>query len=314
MILAAAALAPPVAAQALPPQVLALYPQETGELVFVDLRALRGSRHYPQIKGQVLPERFRALEQYAAILGIEFDREVNQLSWAFFGTPEGQAAEFAGVAEGQFSFDEVTNKARTAGLTVTRWEGRPVVGLGKNAQGKEFIFAFADQSTAVFGFRPMVEAMLERHARGGTSLANNTTLRGLVDEVNGRASLWLVTDQRYTVFALNQLLPEARQVPGFDTLASRLQSAALRFELRDGLRGQGAVRCQTSADALLLSTLLNAALVYQTWRLNESNPDLARVLRDLNVNQSEQRLELALAIRDPDFATLLAKNSFTLNF
>ena len=313
-LLAVAALAPRAAAQSLPPQILALYPPDAGELVFVDMRALRGSPHYAKIKSQVLPERFRALETYAGILGIDFDNEIHQMSWAFIGAPAGQAAEFAGVAEGVFPPSEVAAKARAAKLTLTRWEGRAIVALGKNPQGKEFVFAFADDSTAIFGFRPTVEAMLERHARGGANLAGNAVVRALVDEVNSRAPLWLVTDARYTTFALNQLLPEAKQVPGFDALATRLQSAALRFDLRDGLRGQGAVRCQSSADALLLSTVLNAGLMYQTYRLNESNPDLARVLKDLTVRQQDTRLEMALTIRDADFVTLLAKNSFTLSF
>jgi len=313
-IVLAAAMVPAAHAQTLPPQVLALYPQDVGELVFVDTRALRGSPHYAKIKGQVLPERFRALEQYAGVLGIEFDREINQMSWAFLGAPEGQNADFAGVAEGSFPFDEVISRGRVAGLTLTRWEGRPVVSLGKNAEGKEFLFAFADQTTAIFGFRTSVEGMLERHARGGASVVNNTTIRDLVSEVNGKAAMWIVTDQRYTNFALNQLLPDAKQVPGYDTVAAKMLSAALRFDLRDGLRGQGTVRCSSAADALLLSTLFNAALMYQTVRLNESNPELARVLKEMNVSQQEQRLEMALSIRDADLTTLLAKNSFTLNF
>lgn len=303
----------PAAGQALPPQVLALYPQQTGEVVFADLRGLRASKHYAQIKAQVLPERFRQLEQFGVILGIDFESEVNQLSWGFVGAPEG-GVSFVGVAEGSFPPAEIESKARASKLPLSRFQGAPVVVMGVNAQGKSFVFAFPDRTTAVFGYRETVEEMLTRRAQGGASLADNAALRSVVEEVNGKAPLWVALDNPYTVLAVKQMLPEAAKLPGFDTLAGRLRNSSLRFELKDGLKGTAAVRCETGADSLLLSTILQGALTYQGYQLGEKNPELARAVKEVTLDRQEERLNVGMTIRDADLVTLLRKNTLTLSF
>lgn len=303
----------PAAAQALPSQVQALYPQDTGEVVFADLRALRGTPHYARVKAQVLPERFRQLEQFGAILGIDFERSVHQLSWGFVGQPGGSVS-FVGVAEGDFSTAEVAANATKMRLATSRPDGVLVVVMGKNQQGDEFVFAFPERTLAVFGYREMVEGMLQRHAQGGASLADNTALRGVISEVNGKAPVWMALDNPYTVLAIQQMLPEAARLPGFETLTGRMQSTSMRLDLKDGLKGLAAVKCQSSADAVLLSTLVQAALTYQGYQLGEKNPELARAVQAATVNRTEERFELALNIPNQDLLALLQKNSLTISF
>lgn len=304
----------PAAAQALPNQIQALYPQNAGEVVFVDLRVLRGSPHYAHIKAQALPERFRQLEVWTRLLGVDFENEVRQLSWAFLSAAEGKPPGFVGVAEGAFTLAEVERHARKLKLSLTRYADHPVIVLGANTQGQDFVFAFADSGTAIFGFREEAQAMLDRRAQGGPSVLNNQPVRDLIAQVNGKAPLWVALDSEFATLAVKQMLPEATRIPGFETLTGRVQTASLRFELGPGLRSLVAVRCQTSADALFLSTLMQLGLSYQTSKLGESNPDLARVLGDLQVNRLDDRLDLTLAIREPDLVTLLQKNSFALKF
>lgn len=311
---AAAMLAGEARAQALPRQVQALYPAEVGELVYVDVRALQATPHYSQIKAQVLPEKFRQLEQFSAMLGIRFDSEIQQLSWAMVGSPEAKAIGFMGVAEGQFTPAEAERQALQLKLDVARHAGATVLMLGRNDQEQEFVFAFPDAGTAVFGFRPWVEQALERRAQGGASLLNNTAMREMVDQLNGRVPLWLALDEKFAALGLKQMLPGAASLPGFDRLAASLRGATLAFELTGGLRGAAGVRCANASDALLFSTLVQAALTYQTWQMRETNADLARVLGEMQVNRNDTRLDLALAIREPDFVALLQKNSFALKF
>ena len=303
----------PAAAQALPSQVQALYPPDTGEVVFADLRALRGTPHYARVKAQVLPERFRQLEQFGAILGIDFEQSVHQLSWGFVGQPGGTVS-FVGVAEGDFSTAEVAANATKMRLATARPNGVLTVVMGKNQQGDEFVFAFPERSLAVFGYREMVEGMLQRHAQGGASLANNAALRSVISEVNGKAPVWMALDNPYTVLAIQQMLPEAARLPGFETITGRMQSTSMRLDLKDGLKGLAAVKCQSSADAVLLSTLVQAALTYQSYQLGDKNPELARAVQAATVNRTDDRFELALSIPDQDLAALLQKNSLTISF
>lgn len=310
---AMACIAIPAAAQSLPNQVLALYPQATGELVYVDLQALRTSRHYGQLKAQVLPERFHQLEQWVRVLGIDLDREVRQLSWGFVPVAGGDV-RFVGVAEGDFNLAEIQQGAGQYKLGVTRHQGSPVVSLGRNEHGLEFVFAFLDRSTAVYGAGDAVREILDRRAQGGSTLLHNTVLAGLVTQLNGRAPLWLALDKQFSALALKQMLPEASQVSGFDQAAARLQNSTIRFELRDGLRSQVALRCQDAADAMLFSTAAQAAVAIQAVRLRDSTPELARALTQMKLNRQDDRLEMELALPEPDLIALLQKNAFTLRF
>lgn len=314
VILSLAFAAPPASAQALASQVVGLYPQGTGEVIFVDLKALRSSPHYPQLKAQMLPQQFRSLEQWINALGLDFERQVQQLSWAFVPAASGGAVELVGVAEGAFGIAEVEQNARRMKLGVTQPGGALLVNIGKMEQGGEFVFAFLDSSTAVFGWRNLAEEIVTRRAQGGQSLLNNTTLQDVMRELNGRAPMWVALDKKFSELALKQLLPGASQVPGFDNVAAGMQSGWLRFELRDGLRGQASLKCKDSQDALLFSTAAQAAIAYQALALNDQNPDLSRALQQMRIDRQNESLNIVWNLPEPDLITLLQKNSFTLNF
>lgn len=304
----------PAGAQAIPNQVLALYPRNAGEISFLDVRALRNAPNYAELKTKVMPERFRQLADWTKYIGVDFDTEVYQLSWAYLPAAEGEQVGMIGIAEGNFPTAEIQRLAKERKLPYSRHAGSLVLNLGKNEQGREFVFAFADPNTAIFGFREIAEQILDRRAASGASLLDNRPLMELVRTLNGKAPVWIAMDSQFTLLAVKQMLPEVSRVAGFETLAARLQSASLQFQLTDGFRGSAAVRCQTGSDALVVAKLLQAAVTFQAFRLNETQPDLAKVLGDLRLNQSDDRIELALSIAPADLNTLIQKNSLALKF
>jgi len=304
----------PAGAQAIPNQVLALYPRNAGEISFLDVRALRGAPNYAELKTKVLPERFRQLADWTKYIGVDFDTEVYQLSWAYLPAAEGEQVGMIGIAEGNFPTQEIQRLATEKKLPNSRHRGSLILNLGKNDQGREFVFAFADANTAIFGFREIAEQILDRRAASGPSLLDNRPLMDLVRALNGKAPVWIAMDSQFTLLAVKQMLPQISQVAGFETLAARLQSASLQFQLTDGFRGNAAVRCQTANDALVVSKLMQAAVTFQASRLNESQPDLARVLGKLRLNQPDDRVELALAISQSELNTLIQNNSLALKF
>ncbi len=304
----------PAGAQAIPNQVLSLYPREAGEITFMDVRALRSAPNYAELKTKVLPERFRQLADWTKYIGVDFDTEVYQLSWAFLPAAEGEQIGMVGIAEGNFPTSDIQRLAKERKLPNYRHAGFLVLNLGKNDQGREFVFAFTDPNTAIFGFRDITEKILDRRASTGASLLDNRPMMDLVRSLNGKSPVWIAMDSQFTLLAVKQMLPEISRVAGFETLAARLQTATLQFQLSDGLRGSAAVRCLTGSDALVVAKLLQAAVTYQAFRLNETQPDLAKVLGDLRLNQQDDRIELALIIGQSDLNTLIQNNSLALKF
>ena len=314
-VLALAALAIlPAAAQALSPQVMALYPPQAGELAFVDLQAARRSPHYEELKSQVLPANFRDLEEWARSLGVDFDKNVDRLSWVYINTGDPANSDFTGIAEGAYYLDEIRKVAAESKLRSWSHRGATVYSLGENKRGIEFVFAFPDNARLVFGFRPLVEGILERAAAGGPSLLDNAVMRGLVDEVNRRAPVWLVLDPAYTQLGIRQFLGDAADAPGAETLAQRIVSATLRLQLDRGLTATVGARCASATDTLWLASFLDTGLFFQRQRLNDSNPTLARVLSDARIERTADRLTLTLAIPEADLLTLLQSRAFITNF
>ena len=304
----------PAAGQALSPQVMALYPHEAGELAFVDLQAARRSPHYAQLKSQVLPENFRELEDWARQLGVDFDDNVDRLSWVFLDSGDPANSDFAGIAEGAYYLDDVRKVA--AGSKLRSWNrgGATVYSLGENKRGIEFVFAFPDNARLVFGFRPLVEGILDRVAGGGRSLLDNAVMRDLAEEVNRRAPVWLVLDPIYTQLGIKQFLGDAATAPGAETLAARIRSATLRLQIDRGLTATVGANCATATDTLWLSSFLDTGLFFQRQRFNDSNPTLARVLSEARIERSGDRLTLTLAIPEGDLLSLLQSKVFANPF
>src|SRR5271154_3374889 len=81
--------ATPARAQSLPDTTIALYPPEAGELAYADLHALRQSPHYRILHDSYLPSRLQQLEHQALSLGIDYEAQSQQLSWAYVASAAG---------------------------------------------------------------------------------------------------------------------------------------------------------------------------------------------------------------------------------
>ncbi len=310
-MLAGAALA---RAQTLPPQVLALYPPQAGELVFVDLQAARRSPHYPELKKQVLPERFRDWEAWARRLGVDFDSNVYRLSWAFIGAGDAEGSDLVGVAEGNFDPEGVDTAARQSELRVSEHAGAHIYWRGTNEAGREFVFAVLEGSKLLFGQRAPVLAMVERAVQGGPSILDQPEMRGLIEEVNRRTAVWMVLNGEFTHLGVRQVLGEAAKFPGVETLTQRVRNATVRMGVDRGLDTRVTARCASAADALWFAAFLEGALFIQHQRLSESNPQLARILSDARVERLGDRVELRLAVSESDMIALLQGGGLSFSF
>src|SRR6476661_2423595 len=96
-ILAATALIipAPVRADRLGSDKIALFPKEVGEFAYADLKKARTLKWFPQLKEQLLPERFRQFEKFLASAGVDPNSQVDELAWAL--VPEGLTAKTEGT-------------------------------------------------------------------------------------------------------------------------------------------------------------------------------------------------------------------------
>ena len=296
----------PVArAQSLPESTLALFPPEAGELAFADLHTLRQSPHYRIIHDSYFPIQVRQLESQALAMGIDYEAQAQQLSWANLATPSG-GFELISITEGNFSPSTVADRARALHLPSSEVAGKSVFGMGQNAQGQAFALAFVDSSKLVFGARDQVEALLNRAATGAPGFQQNQTLYQLIPEVNSRGSIWAVMDQRFAAIEIRGIAPDAAARPEAQTLLNNLRAAVARASLGNDLSSSASFLCNDASQAALLAAVAQAGFsLYATAAANQ-NPDMAAALHAAVVQQQGDRVDLNLSLTQSQIGTLLA--------
>ena len=320
------ALVRPTAAQSLSSTTLALYPADTGEVGFADLRALRRSPHYAQLRKELLPARLRELETFARSLGIDLEIQSHQMSWALGGTarvapatqetkamtvpPAAQATEgeLIAIIEGAFSPSAVLERARASKIGVTQASGLAVISAGRNERGQEFAFTFPDSATLVFGPRTALEALLSRRADGRTGLSGASVLGPLIAKTNGHSPMWIVMNQKFTAMGFRHIAPEMASQEQAQTLLSAVNSSAVDLTLSRDLASHVALNCHGVQEAQLVAAVLQAGVALAAAQYSETNPDFASALRGTVVELSGAHVEARLNIPERQVAALLQNN------
>src|SRR6202790_1943861 len=114
-ILVGMSLAVPKPAQAgrLGVDIIALFPKEVGEFAYADLKKARTLKWFPQLREQMLPDRFRQFEKFLASAGVDPNTQVDELAWGLVpegltpkdeknGTGEPTGEQIAGIALGNY--------------------------------------------------------------------------------------------------------------------------------------------------------------------------------------------------------------------
>ena len=77
VIVLLAATAKPAKAGGVGADTIALFPKETGEFAYADLKKARTLKWFPALQEQMLPERFRQFEKFLASAGVDPNTQVD---------------------------------------------------------------------------------------------------------------------------------------------------------------------------------------------------------------------------------------------
>jgi hypothetical protein len=314
LLVAALAAAVPASAGTLRADVIYLLPRETGQLVFVDLKEARRSPHYPELRGQLLPQRFELFARFLNSLGMNLEQDVAWLAWVFV-PPDAEGGErLIGLAEGNFSPERVERFFLQQKLPIDAYRGQTLFPFGSGVGEQDLFFSFLDASTAVFGTQAALALLLETRYGAHENLLRNETLLAQLNEVNGRAPVWAVFDRDYTRYTLEQLAPEVTRFDDFARVAGRFRHSQLLLHLTREMRIDFQARCESALDAQAFSLLLQTGLFVQRWRLRPDNPELSRVLEATAVVSQGDRLLVRVTIAEEDLKKLLARGAFHLPY
>lgn len=316
----AIALPLPVSAGRLGPDIIALFPKEVGEFGYADLKKARQEKWFPQLKEQMLPERFRQFEQFLASAGIDPNTQVEELAWGLVAdapdakennatyVPSGE--QIVGVALGSFNPNSAEAYFKTQKLPTFKSHGYTLFAFGTGAGPNDLFFLFIDSNTAAFGHRNQLERLLEVRFGEEEGLLRNDKFFPLINEANGSGVVWVVLNPAYTRLAFRQLAPEVEQFPDAAKLIARMQAGLISVAAGSSVDGKIQAVCGSVDDANTLAQLIPAAFLYLRYQAQQNNPDLAQLIDGTRVTPAGDRVELRMSLSDDQITSLIKRNTF----
>jgi hypothetical protein len=300
---------------------IALFPKDTGEIGYVDLKKARGEKWFPALREQILPERFKQFEKFLASAGVDPNSQVDELVWGLVaeGTTKNDkgvntdvpSSEMTvGIAMGSYNPESTEAYFKQQNLSTTKIETYTLFAFGSGSGATDLYFFFLDSSKAVFGHKPLLEKLLDIRMGKQEGLLQNTQMYNLINEVNGSSVVWAVLDPGYTRLAMGQLAPEVQQFPDAAVLVQRMQAMIITANAGSGVDSKFQAVCGSPQDANTLSQLMAAGLLYKKYEASKDNPDLAQLLDQTNVTPSGDRVVIGLSVSDEQMTSLIRRNTF----
>jgi hypothetical protein len=289
--------------------IIAMFPKDSGEFAYADLKAARKYPWFSQLNDQLLPPRFHQFEQFLSSSGVDPNSQVEELAWA--SEANGKGDNVVGVALG--NFDPSASEAKLKAQKVPSFEsqGYRMYAYGSGIAAGDILFLFLDSNTAAFGNRASLEKMIDVRMGGTPSLLTNDSLFPMITEANGSGIVWAVLDKEHTSLALQQLVPQAGQFPQAAAIIARIKAMIINIGADDkSIDAHLQAVCASVDDANLLSAAFQAGLMYRRYQEASTNPALAKALDGVGVAPTGDRLKISVPITQEQMTALIQSKSF----
>jgi hypothetical protein len=284
----------------------AALPHDIQQLVVVDYRAMQNSDAAMQLRDRVMPPDLKQFDDALRKSGINDNHDVDSLAFALYrASGSGDQVENVGIAQGQFSVEDILANFRKQGAKPKLVRTNKVYPMGKTGM----VLCFVDPSTMIFGSSESVKQALDvRDGLAPSVLTNNS----IVDAMNTVESepLWSILDQKGTQTMMSGILGQAGagSVADFDSVRKRLVASWYTMDFQHGVKFDLTISTGDAFAAATVSSLLNAAVVY---RKMSGSDDEKAVLASTDIASNAGLLSVHFASTDSDFNRLLKSSLFS---
>lgn len=298
-------------AGALSTTVIGMFPKDVGEFAYADLKSARKYPWFPQLRDQLLPSRFRQFEQFLSAAGLDPNTQVEELAWGGITVTKAGGEAVIGVALGSFDPSAVELRFKQQKMATYDIQGYHLYSFGSGLTPGDILFLFLDSNTAAFGHRAAMEELINVRLGMTESLLSNAKLYPLISEANGKGMIWAVLDQNYTHLAMQQLIPQANQIPEAAKVVNRMQAMTIDVEADSGIDAHFQAVCGSVDDANLLGTALQAAVMYRHYQEAQTNSPLAAALDQVRVTPSGDRIKVDAPVTQDQLLSLIQSKAFS---
>jgi hypothetical protein len=275
-------------------------PSDIQQIISVDYRTLKNSDTAMALKQQVLPPSLKQFEASLKGLGINPDKDVEQLTFASYRSGK-QGVLVVGIAQGQFATANVLKKMRLNKIRPVKYRDADTYPMPGGMQ-----MAFLDENTLLFGDSNALKGALDARDGYTTTLDSNSQIVDMIGSADS-GTVWSVLDQQGTQNMLRSALGDAARLADYETVKKRVLGSNYTMNFQNGVNFDLNVVTSDSVTAGTLSSLLKAGVLYKKMT---ASPIEKVALDGLTVNSDSSNLQMHFKSDDKQFQSLLRSDLF----
>src|SRR6266849_5593372 len=272
-----------------------MVPSEIQQLIGVDYRALKDSPTAMALKQQVLPDNLKELETALKGVGINTERDLDQLNFAAFRT-EKKGIQTIGVAQGSFSAKAVLKKMKLRKISAAKYGTANIYPMDNG-----LVMTFLDDNTLAFGTDASLHSALDNRDGKRPSLDSNSVMTDQMSAVDG-APVWSILDQKGTQAMMSSAMGDASKFGDYDSIKKRILASRYTMNFQSGVNFDLSVLTADSMTAASLSTLFKGVMLYK--KLNAS-PAEKTALEATTVDSDSSNLQVHFKTDEQKFQALM---------
>lgn len=275
-------------AQIVAREALSSFPADTHQLAYLNLAQLRTLPEYPQIRRRFLGRQLRDFQEFLRTTGNDPDRDVDEVVMGWRGDSIGKSG-FFGLAEGNFQQDLVQQFFLRYKLPIRERAGLQLYAFGSGEDAADLFFCFLSPTSAAFGRRKDLDALLDVRAGSLPALDSNPTMVNWEAELEGTAAQWGITTGKAAANHAVAWLAAGGKLPvDPSVILDPVKAVLYRVEWGGGISTHASIVCRSAETATTLANLL------AIWR--DTNPqtpaNASTFLQGLEIDTNGSRIEL----------------------
>jgi hypothetical protein len=278
----------------------AVIPSDIQQIISVDYRALHDSPTAQALKDQVLPESLKMFEKALKGVGIDSERDVDQLTFAAYRMGK-KDVKVVGMAQGSFSSKTVLKRMKLKKIAPSKYRQSDLYAMGNG-----MIMSFLDENTLLFGDDGAVKGSLDARDGYTPTLDSNPQMADMMSSVDG-SPVWSLLDQQGTQNMMRSALGDATKVADYDTVKKRLLGSRYTMDFSSGVNFNLDVITSDSITAATMSSLVKAGMLYKKM---SASPIEKVAIDALTVDSDSSKLLLHFKTDDKQFQALMKSDLF----
>ena len=278
----------------------AVIPAEVQQVISVDYRALKNSDTAQALKQQVLPDSLKQFESALKGIGIDTDKDLEQLTFAAYRAGK-SGVQTVGVAQGQFPTKVVMKRMLLKKIKPTMYHNSKLYPMGNG-----MVMSFLDDFTLLFGDKTAIQGALDSRDGYANNLDTNSQMADMMAAVDS-APVWSILDQQGTQNMMRSALGDASKIADYETVKRRLLASRYTMNFQNGVNFDLSVLTSDSVTAATLSSLVKAGMMYKKM---SATPTEKVAIDSVTVDSDSSNLQLHFKTDDQRFQSLLHSDLF----